>query len=664
MKNRLTALDGLRGFAALSVVLSHLDVKQILQVFGPFFTAIFRIFAAGPYGVQILFVLTGFLMAYLYPVITHPRRFIQKRYTRIFPTFATTVVFFWLITLPFFNRSLILQIALFILVTVGGRMLWQKLKSPDESGRIGTTLFLLFLGFQILVAATHLFLIPRMHISQTSSVLLSVDTFLTNLTLTTPLTTYITRLNTVYWSLTPEVLFYIAFPFIVIPTITVAKKWGLLISLTIIVAATKVLFDLDHEASMQSGLLAINIARASGFIAGVTAGSIYREKGALWKNAARFLKNPLVNLVMLSIFIIILWKDAAFRDGGDPVAYNYFYLFNSWVSALIIFILLIPHTLFYKIFSSRVLLFLGTISYTLYLTHIQAIAWATSLLLPLNRPLLSGVHMVLLIALSMSWAILLAWLLYRLVDSLYFTYRKTLPQVKSGEKISHSLDKPSMYQALPVITLYILIIIAVYSARYPLSFAVYRHHLAPIHTNLDKPQRFPFTAAQDNLSIIAMALHYRISGSDKTEKSAEKIRFRLFNSDNKLIFESYNSPRLVNGTPEFEFGFPQINNSQHKSYIAELAIIHANHTDSIEINTAASNFITYYRLHKNILLPMQLFWNRISFTLGTPPASFALFLAAYVLFLSHNASHLFIQLVFGRAKKVQKVPTLALVDAD
>lgn len=88
MQKRLTSLNGLRGFAALAVALSHLDNRLILQATGHWITAVFRTIAAGPNAVQIFFVLSGFLMQYLYPSINNPIRFIQKRYTRIFPTFV------------------------------------------------------------------------------------------------------------------------------------------------------------------------------------------------------------------------------------------------------------------------------------------------------------------------------------------------------------------------------------------------------------------------------------------------------------------------------------------------------------------------------------------------------------------------------------------------
>ena len=69
MKDRIKALDGLRGFAALSVYLSHSVFKAEL-VLPPLLAKIFyRTFQVGPNSVQIFFVLCGFLMAFFYPKI-------------------------------------------------------------------------------------------------------------------------------------------------------------------------------------------------------------------------------------------------------------------------------------------------------------------------------------------------------------------------------------------------------------------------------------------------------------------------------------------------------------------------------------------------------------------------------------------------------------------
>src|SRR5690242_1469391 len=82
---RLHALDGLRGLAILMVFLSHINATFITR------SGILNgsLFNSGIIGVSFLFILSGFLMAYLYPQPHSALAFLQKRYTRIFPLFLT-----------------------------------------------------------------------------------------------------------------------------------------------------------------------------------------------------------------------------------------------------------------------------------------------------------------------------------------------------------------------------------------------------------------------------------------------------------------------------------------------------------------------------------------------------------------------------------------------
>jgi peptidoglycan/LPS O-acetylase OafA/YrhL len=83
----IPALDGLRGYAALLVVLSHLDKVGLVSHSAPF---------AGALGVLIFFVLSGFLMGHLYlwkpidpPAVFH---YIVARIARILPLYYITLL--------------------------------------------------------------------------------------------------------------------------------------------------------------------------------------------------------------------------------------------------------------------------------------------------------------------------------------------------------------------------------------------------------------------------------------------------------------------------------------------------------------------------------------------------------------------------------------------
>lgn len=122
MKRRLDVLDGLRGVAMLMVFFNHVDSTYIVQAFPPSLQQIVSFFfLSGKLGISFFFILSGFLMAYLYanPV---PIEFIERRYARIFPPFITMVLCMSVFRL-FPSLSILLRIGLMLTVAYSLRLL-------------------------------------------------------------------------------------------------------------------------------------------------------------------------------------------------------------------------------------------------------------------------------------------------------------------------------------------------------------------------------------------------------------------------------------------------------------------------------------------------------------------------------------------------------------
>lgn len=225
---RLLALDGLRGIAILLVFFNHVDSGPILSVFPNFIRPILEtIFSSGPIGVSILFILSGFLMSYIYPHPNSTSTFLQKRYTRIFPLFITMsivmMVFKIYPTLPIY-----LRIATIFSVALIAHFLWvyviQRLHKPV----IGRFIFRMFILLQLIIGFIYVFIImrhPAINFNQLTSTYLREGMITAvNATLTLPLGNYIPMLDGVYWSLTAGVLFYILYPIIFVPFIDTVIK--------------------------------------------------------------------------------------------------------------------------------------------------------------------------------------------------------------------------------------------------------------------------------------------------------------------------------------------------------------------------------------------------------------------------------------------------------
>src|SRR5258706_10368119 len=96
----LRALDGLRGIANLMVLMVHFYQRTLMEGINPIFRIpLARIVGAGAYGVELFFVLSGFLITgILLDTKNKPGAFIKfyaRRFLRIFPLYygALAVVF-------------------------------------------------------------------------------------------------------------------------------------------------------------------------------------------------------------------------------------------------------------------------------------------------------------------------------------------------------------------------------------------------------------------------------------------------------------------------------------------------------------------------------------------------------------------------------------------
>ncbi len=146
---RIDSIQVLRGFAALSVAAFHLDAAALTRGFeSPFFS----LFREGEAGVDIFFVISGFIIYYIAsgrPSLT-VRQFLSDRFWRIAPPY-------WLILLAYVAMG-----AIFSLLTTGAVLwpsLWQAIVSifllpqPEHIIIIAWTLSLEVL-FYILFALT------------------------------------------------------------------------------------------------------------------------------------------------------------------------------------------------------------------------------------------------------------------------------------------------------------------------------------------------------------------------------------------------------------------------------------------------------------------------------------------------------------------------------
>lgn len=618
MKTRLLSIDGLRGFAALSVVISHIGINLQPIVDSPIINFLFRIISSGTTSVQLFFVLSGFLIGYLYPIISNNIRYLSKRYLRIIPLYATIVVYIWWI--KFHGGSLWENLGILIVFAVTVHLVWRFI-------RWGKPIFYLFILFQISFFIFSLTLMPRLISGGVLNNFQKETLYmLSNLSMTMYLQKQLVVLSGVFWSLVPEMLFYLIYPFIILPIIDwLSQKKGLLIVIFSL-AVFKILFDLDAASRAFYSVHGIFIARASGFVVGLALGRIYLNKGLIWKKLENFISSPIVNLGILVVFFIALgleWPDRYYQIREYVVLH---YLGLSLIFGSTLAAALVVNSWAYRFFSQKILVFLGMVSYSLYLIHPEIIGQLNynSLWLNISSQLTIGWYNLTKILFFGGLCIIVAWMLYWLIERLYFVSKRTDLQLSNPVKI-----KSYRHKIIIPIIITSIIIMWIYAGDYAPSLIMSRHQL---NRQVKTTNNFDFQAKENNLSVVLLPLDYARNPANNSNET--QLIFTLKNSDNQILFTSSRSAQQVEGMPMYPFGFPSQIDSKGKKYFVAIHLLNALPEDEIHINTnfgATTQYITEKSQNINYLI--NLAYKRLIFVLSFPQVRFALILFGCLLLI-------------------------------
>jgi peptidoglycan/LPS O-acetylase OafA/YrhL len=309
----IPSMTGIRGIAALWVLLFHAQ-QDADKIFNLRFLQRIPGVQFGWHGVDLFFMLSGFILMH-----AHARdffqfrrdsliRFARLRFTRVYPL----------------NAVVLLLIAAFVPFQPGFVAWSRSIFGPStfSAGAFVRTLFL----------ATRWFL-PG-----------SGDW------------------NQPVWSLSLEVLGYLAFPFLAFSALRIGKKWQLAgLACLCLVASTAIL----TRFAFQGEISQIAVVRmASCFITGI---ALYRlwilsaESGKRW---AAWIAAVSVGLLAVSAAGLLY---RFFRIEGD-------FQFNFLFAALL-YSLAFQQGIVNAILASRVAVFFGEISFPLYLVHVEPLLW-------------------------------------------------------------------------------------------------------------------------------------------------------------------------------------------------------------------------------------------------------------------------------------------------
>lgn len=630
LHSRLAALDGLRGFAIILVFLNHINTSFIQNILP---RSMFGwLFSNGVTGVTFLFILSGFLMSSLYPNPPSAIAFLQKRYTRIFPLFLTMCAVMFVGGLSNTKSPVIFVEILFgfALLTY---IIWVFIikKLPQTVGRI---IFLLFLALQMCTCLLYIFWINKLSFAAFSNLPLLIHQgiiFLVNATLTLPFGQYVPMLDGVYWTLVAEVLFYVLYPTIVVPLSKYLAHKPLTIKILFLLSLIP-LFGGIHMLSYKIFVLSlIQPALFFYFATGVFLGYLYRNHTLHFEKFSKKIFSGYRAVIPFILFWITVAgvNDLSFL--GQTI--------SPWIRmafaiplTFFVAILLDKESLFSKFFSIKILAFVGTVSYSIYLSHSLIIHIAHLMVNPTDI----GSNIVYVFTVF-TITVASASVLFFFLERPYF-YKK---EEKKKKKFANK-NKPLLipqYIFVGVSLVYIIGVFAAFQSKQGynvLSFQsvipqsqikITDKTVADDAITLAYPAKIAiiFSAAGNNLGLLSV----RITHTINKNQLPQQLQFSLQEDRNSSTYSALYNLDEFNSGNVFPFGFPPITNAQGKIFIATLQLTNPQSSDHVVLFTNSMQTVyavTKTELIKNPKLLISLFYSKIANVLSTPEALFALFL--------------------------------------
>lgn len=355
-KIRIEKLDGLRGIFCLLIVFLHIEKELIpIRLFSNFFVRESYIF------VDYFFVLSGFVISLSYPKIFEFNLFsnyLKKRFVRLYPLliYTTIIMFLWILFRDY-------------IATIKPH-LFEKVKGESLS-----------FNFQKLI-----------------------DTLL--LTNSTKLLGNTNGINYPTWSISAEMISY--FLFGLISWIFKEKKKIILLAVYFFSLAFCILYQKYFFGS------------EFGFVRGImcfSAGSLAYELYMIKKIKIAPIFENILPFVLLLLMFILYYLYPGFDFKMNTISKQIFgAIFIPTFFSISIYILTQTNSFFSKILESKILLFLGKISYSIYLNHALMIILIPKFFLRIVKVEPTELNQILVLVLTLIIIVAYSLLTYNIIE--------------------------------------------------------------------------------------------------------------------------------------------------------------------------------------------------------------------------------------------------------
>ncbi|MFH0773319.1 MAG: acyltransferase [bacterium] len=584
---RLDMLDGLRGFAIILVFLNHIDSHFIADAVPSFVRpTIYFLFSSGRLGVTFFFILSGFLMGYLYKN-PNPKEFIERRYARIFPPFLVMVTCMWIFRI-FPSASLFERIVLMLSVAFLVRYIWVHIVERFHKGSVFVTLFIVL---QLIIAVWYGFFImrrPSLWFDTLPFLLKEGTIFASNATLTLPLGNYIPQLDGVYWSLASEMIFYLLYPFLFAPTVRMLQKKTTMFVVLFATILFPLFFGLSLLFKHSQGLAMLCIEYFIFFCGGIGIAHIV-------SNHEKRVSSPMITyLVTPILFFILLFLSYFFLSNSTGLINTCLWLLLIFPFGYIVYSLIEEDTPLRHLFQHKIFLFLGTISYSMYISHTAVVDGMHLIFRPSNA--LTNILFLLATALVF---LLVSSALHNIIEKPYFLFKPS----KKLIGCSGIGRNNAAYGILFVIILFLFF--STYTSQFNF-FSTQKKYTNIIPSSIfvsNTPYTFFFTAQENNMGVILVHLTNvsETKAANPTKHQRFQIRMREKNAHEWYASQD-TSPAEIGNSSSYSFGFPPIVDSKNKTYVVEMSIKDFDYSSTVLFNKDKYELITIHQIPKQSLL--------------------------------------------------------------
>ncbi len=646
--NRLHALDGLRGIAILMVFLSHINATYIdrSSLWGSY------IFNSGVLGVSFLFILSGFLMAYLYPQPKSGFAFIQKRYTRIFPLFLTLCsTIFALRFIP--ENHWYFSLGILIIFAIIAHLIWVHGIQRFVKNKFTKILFFAFITFQIVVGIYYLWVMHHPAVYYYQQMPLTTR-FLTdwfvNATLTLPIGKYVTPLDPVYWSLAAEVLFYLLYPFICAPIIAYMSPKKRISKIILLVCLLPLFVGLAILAQHVLNLSLLRFQLFYYFVTGMTLGYLYRKYPNALLKIGKVFTGKMSYLTIVLFFGCILFAQLLETAFAGQIIWVQAFLALPFTFLLAI--ALINKTALAELFRSKILVFIGTISYSIYLSHM----FILDLAIDITRQPHSALTTTLYILATLAITISISSILYFLLEKPYFIRK----QIEKKVKLASYVQNPYVPMMVGGIGLgFLIVTFMVYQSNINF-FTLNEPYKNIITSSAGENQLISLqqhsavtmllTAKYNNFGVLSLNLIHKTIPKKKFIQQRIEFRIKEKGADQWLSTSRYTISSKSETLP-VSYGFPLIPNSIGKTYVVSLKQEVASSSEYVLLDAKDNTIKGVFFVDKKMLIkdPQKLFAfieNKLTTVIDNPEAQEVVQLSLpfilFTLYLLITNKHLFV----------------------